>query len=175
MRKRDADPGEPDDALAEAMAQIDALQASAADAEARAATAQSQLDELRQAQNASQAQVEEATSARAATEAELVQTQSELSESRGHLREAAARYRDARLASAPEIPQDLVPAAQSLDEIDQGFEAAQRVVQQLREKLDEETRSARVPAGSPQRRAPDLSGLSPAEKIKAGLQEIDRR
>jgi len=32
-----------------------------------------------------------------------------------------------------------------------------------------------VPAGSPIRRAPDFSGLPPAEKIRVGLQESSRR
>lgn len=58
------------------------------------------------------------------------------------------------------------------------FEAAQRVVGQLREKIEreavEQARAARVPAGAPARRGADVSSLSPGEKIKLGLQRLDR-
>jgi hypothetical protein len=85
------------------------------------------------------------------------------------------KYREAKLAAAPEVPPDLVPASETLAEIDEGFEAAQRVVSQLRERMAEERQSARVPVGSPVRRAPDLSALSPSEKIRMGLRDLAER
>ncbi|MDO8615535.1 MAG: hypothetical protein Q7T33_07320 [Dehalococcoidia bacterium] len=175
MRKRELESGELDDTMVEAQAQIEALQSAAADAEARAATAQAQLAELRESGSAAAAEMAGLQAARDSAQAELAQARSELGEARSELREAAAKYRAARLAAAPEVPHDLVPAVESLEEIDREFEAAQRVVQQLREKMEQETRSARVPAGSPTRRPPDLSALSPGEKIKLGLQELERR
>lgn len=91
------------------------------------------------------------------------------------LSEAAVKYREAKLSAAPEVPADLVPASESLAEIDEGFEAAQRVVGQLKERMAEERQSARMPVGSPSRRAPDLSGLSASEKIRVGLKELSER
>ena len=137
--------------LADSRAQIEALQASAADAEARAATARSDLTEAREA----------------------------LSSAQTTIREAAAKYRAAVLASAPDIPEDLVPEAEDIAEIDRGIEAARRVVGRVREKMEEETadqaRALRVPAGAPVRRAPDISALSPEDKIRLGLQQAAER
>src|SRR4030067_1073318 len=84
--------------------------------------------------------------------------------------ETAPRYRVARLASAPDVPPEMVPESEDLEEIDLGFVEAQRLVGQLREKLQEEAleaaRAFRVPAGSPPRRDGVVSSLSPGEKIK---------
>jgi chromosome segregation ATPase len=140
-----------EDQLADSRAQIEALQAAAADAEARAATAQSELAEAREA----------------------------LSSAQTTIREAAAKYRAAVLASAPDIPEDLVPEAEDIAEIDRGIEAARRVVGRVREKMEAETadqaRALRVPAGAPVRRAPDVSALSPEDKIRLGLQQAAER
>jgi len=175
MAKRMSDEGELDDRLAEARAQIESLQTAAADAEARAATARKDLKEAREARSAAEAQLAEAAASREAVDGELSLLRAEVEEARSRLGEAAVKYREAKLASAPEIPPDLVPPAESLSEIDEGFEAAQRVVGQLRERMQEERQSARVPVGSPVRRAPDLSALSVSEKIKLGLRELAER
>lgn len=163
--ERDADIREMEDRLAEAQAQIEALQASAADAEARAATARAELAEAAQARKAAQA--------------ELDALREELSAAHGRLRETALKYREARLASAPDIPGELVPESDSVEEIEREFEAAQEIVGRVRERVErevrEQARQARVPAGSPARRAQDLSGLSPAEKIRLGLEQRSAR
>lgn len=175
MAKRTTDEGEPDDRLAEAQAQIESLQTAAADAEARAATARKELKEAREARSAAEAQLTEAAAAREAVEGELLLLRTEIEEARSRLGEAAVKYREAKLASAPEIPPDLVPSAQSLSEIDEGFEAAQRVVGQLRERIQEERRPARVPVGSPPRRAPDLFGAFGVGEDQAWLAGASRR
>ncbi len=175
MTKQAMDDGELDDRLADAQAQIESLQAAAADAEARAATAREELTDAKGARSSVEALLAESAAAREAAEDELSGMRSEVEEARSRLVEAAVKYREAKLASAPEIPQDLVPAAETLAEIDAGFEAAQRVVGQLRERMREERQPARVPVGSPARRAPDLSSLSPSEKIRLGLQQLTER
>jgi chromosome segregation ATPase len=129
--------------LAEAEAQVEALEAAAADAEARASTAQSQVGDL--------------------------QTQ---------VREAAVRYRAARLAAAPDVPPELVSEAGTIDAVEAEFEAAQRVIAKVRERLEEEApemRPARVPAGAPNRRPQDWSSLPASEKIRIGLQQLSER
>lgn len=126
-----------------------------------------------------EAELAEVQALRESASGELTQAQAELTSVRDRLREAAVKYREARLAAAPEIPQDLVEAAEEIPEIDRQFESAQRVVSRLRKKMEEEEReqrrSARVPAGSPQRRAPDLSSLSATEKIRLGLERLAER
>lgn len=176
------------DQLAEAVAQIEALQAQAADATARAETyAQraseleaalaSTRDELAQARSTAEALQGDLHQARAEADsahAEIQSLRAQLAEAGARLSEAALRYREARLAAAPHIPADLV-SGRTIEEIDQQMEAAGRVVSQVRDRLQQEDRSARVPLGSPPRRPPDLSALSPHQKIKLGLEERSRR
>jgi chromosome segregation ATPase len=175
MTKRTIEDSDVDERLVEAQARIEALEAAAADAEARAATAVEELTAAREARSDVEAQLTGALQARETAEGELTRTRSEAEETRSRLAEAAAQYREAKLASAPEIPQELVPAAESLAEIDAAFESARRVVGQLRERIEDERQSARVPVGSPARRPADLSALSASEKIRLGLQQMSER
>lgn len=173
--KRTTEQDELDDRLAEAQAQIDSLQAAAADAEARAATAQSELAEAKGARSSAEQQLAEASAARTAAEEELAHVRNAVEDMRSRLSEAVMKYREAKLASAPEVPQDLVPPSESTADIDDHFEKARRLVGQLRERMEEERQSARVPLGSPARRAPDVSSLPPLEKIRLGLQQLAER
>ena len=176
MTKRTSEENDADDRLAEAQARIEALEAAVADAEARAATALEELTGAREGRSDLETRLAEALAARETAEGELARTRSEADEARTHLAEAALKYREAKLASAPEIPQELVPAAESLTEIDEAFDAARLVAAQLRERIEEERQSARVPVGSPTRRGPaDLSALSTSEKIRLGLQQLSER
>jgi chromosome segregation ATPase len=165
--------------LAEARAQIESLQATAADAEARAATARADVKTAKDEQDGLRTQLAETEGAREAAQGQIADLESQAAGVRGQLRDAVVRYREARLAASPDIPHDLVPELETVEEIDREFESAQRVVGQLREKIEREAvaqaRSARVPAGSPARREADVSSLSPSEKIKLGLQRLDDR
>jgi chromosome segregation ATPase len=170
--------GELEEQLAEARAQIEALQAAAADAEARAATARDELKASRDEHEALRSQLAATEGEREEARGAVTELEAMAEATRGQLRDAVARYREARLSAAPDIPHDLVPAHATIEEIDREFEAAERVVGQLREKIAreavEQARAARVPAGAPARRGPDVSSLSASEKIKLGLQRLDR-
>ena len=154
MTKRTTEDNDADDRLAEARARIEALEAAAADAEARAATALEELSGVKQGRLDLETQLAEAVFARETAEGELARTRSETGETRTHPAEAAVKYREAKLASAPEIPRELVPAVERLTEIDEAFKAARLVAAQLRERIEEERQSARVPVGSPTRQGP---------------------
>ena len=130
MVRRTESDEDSDERMAEAQAQIEALQAAAA--EARAATARTELAAAKQARTSAEAQLAEVASGREAAEVELSRLRSDVEEVRTQLSEAAVKYREAKLSAAPEVPADLVPASESMAEIDQGFEAAQRIVGQLR-------------------------------------------
>ena len=140
--------------LADSMAQLEAVQADAADSEARSAT---QADRL------------------LALQGEIAEAQSENERLTAQLSSAALRYREARLAASPEVPADLV-TGETPEEIDQQMEAAERVVTEMRERMEKERReqAPSVPAGAPVRRAPDYSGLPSSEKIKVGLEQQTR-
>jgi len=154
MAKSDPETSALKEQLADALAQVDSLQSAVADAEARAATGRDRL---------------------AALQGELETIRGENERLGARLRESAIKYRDARLAAAPEIPSDLV-TAEEVEEIEGQLAAAERVVSEMREKMERERRreTPAVPAGAPVRRAPDFSGLPPAEKIRVGLQESSR-
>lgn len=155
MAKSDPETSALKEQLAEALAQADSLQAAVADAEARAATHSDRIATLQGELDAARAD-----SDRLGT----------------RLRESALKYREARLAASPHIPPELV-TGEELEEIDEQFAAAERVVSQMRERVEKERRqeSPPIPAGSPVRRAPDYSELPPGEKIKLGLQQLAER
>lgn len=81
---------------------------------------------------------------------------------------AVAKYRAQLLSAAPEIPEELVKG-ESVEEVDAAFSAAHDLVERVRRKLEAQVASARVPAGAPARSGPDLSALSPKEKIAYAL------
>ena len=175
MAKHDPEVDALRDQLADAQAEIERLQAQAADAEARAATlqerlaqAQAEIESQRGRLQGLEGQLQARDAALTERDQQLADLHTQASALQDKLRQAAIRYRDARLAANPEVPADLV-TAEALEEIDQQFEAALNLVSQVRNRLQAESQAARVPIGAPPRRAPDLSALSPAEKIRLGL------
>lgn len=119
-----------------------------------------------------QAEAEEAGEAEAAeVEAEPTREQeleAEVAALREQLSAAVARYRTMVLATAPEVPDELVKG-DSVADVDTTFAAAREVVERVRRQLEEQLESQRVPAGAPARMPPDVSGLSAAEKIAYAL------
>jgi hypothetical protein len=83
---------------------------------------------------------------------------------------AVVKYRAAVLASAPEIPGELVKG-ESIAEIDASLEQARGIVSKVRQQLESEAEANKVPAGAPERTQQDLSALSPAEKIAYALKK----
>ena len=136
--KGDSDTNELEEQLADARVQIETLQTSAADAEARATTARAELNAAADAQEDLRSQLAEAEVDSNAAHGRISQLESEGEGLRGQLREAAVKYREARFAAAPDVPLDLVPELATIEEIDREFESAARVVGQLREKLEKE-------------------------------------
>ncbi len=148
--------------LAAAHADIERLQTALSEAEARAATGESALTDLRR-QLAAAGERETATAA----EVEALRQAVAAADARGA--SAAARYREAVLAHEPSLPADLV-AGETVEDVDAAVERARQTVAQVRQRIEQEAASQRVPAGAPVRSAPDLSDLSPSEKIRLGLQ-----
>jgi chromosome segregation ATPase len=154
--------------LAEAEAEVERLQTTAADREARAA----HLEDLSaaQAETLIQAKTELASRDAELTAVcdELAAARSEAEELRAGLRSAAEKYRQAVLASRAEVPPDLV-SGETVEEVDRQLEAALLMVAQLKSHLESQAQAQRVPTGAPARRAPDTAALTPTEKISYGL------
>ena len=104
----------------------------------------------------------------AATDEAAGEPVSEADALRAQLADAANRYRELLLAGSPEVPAELVTGA-TIEEVDASFAAARGVVDQVRRRIEEQAGAEHVPAGAPPRTAPDLSGLSPADKIAYAL------
>ncbi len=84
-------------------------------------------------------------------------------------RRLAERYRTVLLQAAPDVLPELVQG-ESVDELDRSLVTARETVARVREQMQTQA-AARIPAGSPARGGPDLSGLSPAEKIRLGISD----
>ncbi|MDP2725908.1 MAG: hypothetical protein Q8P59_00050 [Dehalococcoidia bacterium] len=100
---------------------------------------------------------------------QLAQREEEVQSLRNSLQEAAIKYRQALLTAYPVIPEQLLSGS-TVEELEESLERARLAVEKVRQKLEEGmARSLSVPAGAPVRRSPDLSALSPREKIVYGL------
>jgi hypothetical protein len=117
------------------------------------------------------AALEESEASAASTlEAALASVRAELDEQRAQTAAAVARYRQAALAAAPEIPAELV-TGDTVEAVDASLAAARRTVEQVRATLAAESASRGFPAGAPARGEPSTDGMSAAEKIARGLRE----
>lgn len=109
--------------------------------------------------------------ASAKVESQTAQLQSHEKEMAG-LREklvgAAGKYRKLLLASAPEVPEDLVKG-DTPEDVEASFAQARQMVERVRRGLEARQQQERVPVGAPPRSAGDLSAMSPQEKIAYGL------
>ena len=109
---------------------------------------------------------QEAEQARAASVAHGAEAES----LRSQLADTLARYREMLLARDPDVPVEMVQG-ESVAELESSYERASGLVERLRRQAAEHAAQARVPAGAPARRGPDLGGLTPQQKIVQGLQQ----
>jgi chromosome segregation ATPase len=147
--------------LADARAEVERLQRDAANAEARAQHAVAESVGLRGELSASQEAIA-ATSADAATLREQIEEAAQRAQS------AAERYRDLVVRTEPALPAELI-AGDSIDAVDASVDAARAVVGRVRSHIESQAQAGRVPAGAPPRSGPDLSSMTPEQKIRYGL------
>jgi multidrug efflux pump subunit AcrA (membrane-fusion protein) len=154
--------------LAEARAENERLQATAADREARALHLDELNGQLREQLAAAQADLSAGQGELSSVQAGLSAAQAEKDDLHARLQAAVGKYREVLLAAAPEVVQEMV-GGESIEQVDAAMERARQTVLQVRERLESQAQAGRVPMGSPPRTAPDLSALSPIEKIRLGL------
>jgi len=136
-------------------------QGEAARADARAAEAFAESEALRE-------QLRVAIEASVRASEDVKSLQAKLTAAGERERTGVARYRELVLQAEPSLPADLV-AGDSIDAIEQSRAAAREVVGRVRAQIEEQAQGARVPAGAPVRSAPDVSSMTPEEKIRYGL------
>ncbi len=159
--------------LAAAHADVERLQTLLAEAETTVANHESDGAELRRQLGLSRRELEEAQSAMTLQAAEVEAARSSIAGIEAKAAAAVARYREAMLAAAPDLPADLVDG-DSVEAVDEALGRARQTVARVRQHLEQQAQALRVPAGAPVRAGPELSDLSPAEKIRLGLQQSNQ-
>ena len=143
-----------------------------------------ELEEEKKAKAAAEALLAEkdrALSAMSARQAELEASLSEAQQAAESLRaegvaiseanaQAIAKYLGAVRAANPTIPQDII-AGDTIQDIDASVEKALSIVNAVKANLEAQAKEAKVPAGAPTRGEISLEGLTPREKIAAGIQK----
>ena len=84
------------------------------------------------------------------------------------LAQAVSSYRALVAKSNPGVLEELI-AGDTIEDIDASLEKAKNIVGKVRQGLEAEAASVRVPVGTPERTPGDLSALSPREKIQYGI------
>jgi hypothetical protein len=95
---------------------------------------------------------------------------SQLAELESRLSQAVEAYRALVVKANPAVPAELI-SGKSVEEIDQSLANAQVLVDRVRQELESEIASAKIPAGAPSRTPLDFSALSPKEKIQYAIGE----
>ena len=85
------------------------------------------------------------------------------------LDDAVKAYRKLAISTSPLYSEDVISGT-SIQEINASIQKVNGLVKKMRTSLESELKSLIIPAGAPERSGPDLSGLSPRDKIKQGIQ-----
>ena len=84
------------------------------------------------------------------------------------LAEAVASYKALVAQLNPEVLEELI-TGDTIEAINESLEKAKTLVSRVRQGLEAEITAGKVPAGAPIRTPPDLSALSPREKINYAI------
>ena len=94
----------------------------------------------------------------------------ELSQTREAHAKAVSKYLEAARALNSTVPGNVI-AGGTIEEIDASVEKAKAIAESVKKALEAQAKETKVPAGAPTRTAINLEGLSPREKIAAGLNQ----
>ena len=139
-----------------------------------------ELEEEKKAKAAAEASLAEKDARIAELEASLSEVKSrldrdeaaaaELTQLKESYGQAVAKYLGAvRLANST-IPQDII-AGDTIEDIDASLAKATTIAESVKANLEAQAKEAKVPAGAPTRGEISLEGLTPREKIAAGIQQ----
>jgi len=106
----------------------------------------------------------------ASTSEDLEAIKTELASVKEAYAQAISKYLEAARALNAAIPQDVI-AGQTIEEIDASVKKAKAIANAVKANLEAQAKEAKVPAGAPTRGEISLEGLSPREKIAAGIQQ----
>jgi len=89
----------------------------------------------------------------------------------GDLARAVAAYRELTLRANPGVLSEFI-TGDTIEAVNESLKNARALVDRVRREIEEEASQTRVPAGAPQRSSPDVSALSPREKIQRALGDL---
>jgi chromosome segregation ATPase len=92
----------------------------------------------------------------------------ELTQAKGAYTKAVSKYLEMTKAANPTIPPDVITGA-TIEDIDASVTKALSIATAVKASLEAQAKEAKVPAGAPPRGEISLEGLSPKEKIAAGI------
>ncbi len=98
----------------------------------------------------------------------LAKSDEALADEQGSLAQAIASYRALVVQANPDVLEELI-TGDSIEALNQSLENARSLISRVKQGIEAEVAKTRVPAGAPQRTPPDLSGLSPREKIQYAI------
>jgi chromosome segregation ATPase len=132
----------------------------------------SQKDEELARANARVTELEEVVSGRDSDIAVLEQSINELEEklttANDSLTEAVSSYRNMIVQTNPDILEELI-IGDTIESLNGSLEKARSLIGRVKQGLESEIAMSRVPPGAADRRPPDLSALSPREKIQYAI------
>ncbi len=122
--------------------------------------------------NARLEELEEAIAGKDGEIAGLKQDRNELEDRLASLNssfnEAVASYKMMMVRANPEVIEDLI-SGDTIESVNESLDRAKALVSRVRQGVEAEISLAKVPAGAPERKPPDLSALSPREKIQYAI------
>jgi multidrug resistance efflux pump len=83
--------------------------------------------------------------------------------------EATEAYKELEILANPGLVSEMIKG-ETIEEIKASVESARALVERVKQEIGAENSLVKVPAGSPTRTQPDLSTLSPREKIKYAME-----
>jgi hypothetical protein len=117
------------------------------------------------------ADMEKTNTAKEAAIVVLRQSETGLKE---HLKKAIAGYRMLATKTNPDIPAEMI-TGDTIEAIDSAVESAWTLVNKVKERVEKDRSRDHVPVGAPPRTAPDLSAMTPREKIQWGITRTNSR
>jgi len=136
-----------------------------------------ELEEEKQAKAAAEAAAAEKDTRIAGLESELSEAKTgseaaaaELASTREAKDQAVAKYLNMAKALNPAVPEGII-AGETIEEIDASVEKGKGIVDAVKKAMESEAKETRVPAGAPTRTEISVEGLTPREKIAAGIQQ----
>lgn len=104
----------------------------------------------------------------ATLEQAVAEVEGKLAGAGNSLAQAVSSYKALMLEANPDVLEELI-TGESIEDIDRSLKNAKTLIGKVRENLEGEIASGRVPAGAPTRVLPDLSALSAREKIQYAI------